>query len=140
MGRFYFHLQADDQIVPDDEGVELPDLSAAEHEAILAARELVAEAIKSGRPEVPEAFVIADEEGARRRTVYDGFAEAPEEVGGLRRLHRILFSRRCARRFRHAVALVCQFRRQYPGVPQSPRGMVPQSSRCCTRISHKSIS
>jgi len=30
MGRFYFHLQADDQIVPDDEGVDLPDLSAAE--------------------------------------------------------------------------------------------------------------
>ena len=54
MGRFYFHLQADDQIVPDDEGVDLPDLSAAEHEAILAARELLAEA---------EAFVIADEEG-----------------------------------------------------------------------------
>src|SRR5258708_13678814 len=37
MGRFYFHLQADDQIVPDDEGADLPDLSAAEHEAILAA-------------------------------------------------------------------------------------------------------
>jgi len=65
MGRFYFHLQADDQIVPDDEGVDLPDLSAAEHEAILAARELLAEAIKSGRPEVPEAFVIADEEAER---------------------------------------------------------------------------
>jgi hypothetical protein len=63
MGRFYFHLQAADQIVPDDEGAELPDLSAAEHEAILAARELLAEAIKSGRPEAPEAFVIADEEG-----------------------------------------------------------------------------
>ena len=63
MGRFYFHLQADDQIVPDDEGVDLPDLSAAQHEAILAARELLAEAIKSGRAEVPEAFVIADEEG-----------------------------------------------------------------------------
>ncbi len=38
MRRFYFHLQADDQIVPDDEGVDLPDLSAAEHEAILVAR------------------------------------------------------------------------------------------------------
>jgi hypothetical protein len=62
VGRFYFHLQADDQIVPDDEGVDLPDLSAAEYEAILAARELLGEAIKSGRP-VPEAFVIADEEG-----------------------------------------------------------------------------
>src|SRR5258707_9936453 len=63
MGRFYFHLQADDQIVPDDEGVDLPDLSAAEHEAILAAREILGEAIKSGRPEVSKAFVIADEEG-----------------------------------------------------------------------------
>ena len=38
MGRFYFHLQADDQIVPDDEGVDLPDLSAAQHEAILVPR------------------------------------------------------------------------------------------------------
>ena len=63
MRRFYFHLQADDQIVPDDEGVELPDLSAAEHEAILAARELLAEAIRCGRPEIPEAFVITNEEG-----------------------------------------------------------------------------
>jgi uncharacterized protein DUF6894 len=58
MGRFYFHLQADDQIVPDDEGVDLPDLSAAQHEAILAARELLAEAFKSGGAKVPEAFVI----------------------------------------------------------------------------------
>src|SRR5260370_39835418 len=63
MGRFYFHLQADDQIVPDDEAADLPHLSAAEHEAILAARELLAEAIKSGRPAVPESFVIADEAG-----------------------------------------------------------------------------
>jgi hypothetical protein len=35
MGRFYFQLQADDQIVPDDQGVDLLDLSAAEHEATL---------------------------------------------------------------------------------------------------------
>ena len=69
MRRFYFHLQADDQIVPDDEGVDLADLSAAEHEAILAARELLAEAIRCGRPEVPEAFVIADEEGREIDTV-----------------------------------------------------------------------
>jgi hypothetical protein len=64
MQRFYFHLQAGDQIVQDDEGEDLPDLSAAQGEAIRAARELLAEAIKSGRPEVvPEAFVIADEAG-----------------------------------------------------------------------------
>jgi hypothetical protein len=63
MGRFHFHLQAGDQIVQDDQGIDLPDLSAAQREAILAARELLAEAIKSGKPEVPEAFVIADEVG-----------------------------------------------------------------------------
>jgi len=60
---FIFISKRGDQIVPDDEGVDLPDLSAAQREAILAARELLAEAIKSGRPEVPEAFVIADEAG-----------------------------------------------------------------------------
>jgi hypothetical protein len=63
MGRFYFHLQAGDEIVQDDEGTDLPDLSAAQREALLGARELLAEAIRNGKPEVPEAFVIADEEG-----------------------------------------------------------------------------
>jgi hypothetical protein len=63
MARFYFHLQAGDQIVPDEEGADLPDFSAAQREALLAARELLSEAIKSGKPEVPEAFVIADEAG-----------------------------------------------------------------------------
>src|SRR5258707_10594149 len=83
MGRFYFHLQADDQIVPDDEGEDLPDLSAAEHEAILAARELLAEAIMCGRPEVPEAFVIADEEGRALAIVpfTAGFSGPPGEEG-----------------------------------------------------------
>jgi hypothetical protein len=60
MRRFYFHLRAGDELVPDEEGIDLPDLSAARREAT---RELLAEAIKDGRPEVPEAFVIADEEG-----------------------------------------------------------------------------
>jgi hypothetical protein len=63
MGRFYFHLRAGDKLMPDEEGIDLPDLSAARREAIEAARELLGEAIKSGRPEVPEAFVIADEDG-----------------------------------------------------------------------------
>jgi hypothetical protein len=63
MARFYFHLRAGDELVPDEEGIDLPDFSAAQREAIEAARELLAEAIKEGRAEVPEAFVIADEEG-----------------------------------------------------------------------------
>jgi hypothetical protein len=65
MGRFHFHLQAGDQIIQDDQGVDLPDLSAAQRDAILGAREFLAEAIRSGKPEVPEAFVIADEEDGR---------------------------------------------------------------------------
>ena len=63
MGRFYFYLRAGDEVIRDDEGVDLPDFSAAQREATLAARELLAEAIMSGRPKVPDALVIVDEVG-----------------------------------------------------------------------------
>ena len=63
MGRFYFYLRAGDELIRDDEGVDLPDFSAAQREATLAARELLAEAIRSGRPKVPDALVIVDEVG-----------------------------------------------------------------------------
>jgi len=63
LGRFYFHLSAGNLITLDEEGTELPDLSAAKGEAVLAARELLADAIKSGDPDVPEILVIADEAG-----------------------------------------------------------------------------
>jgi uncharacterized protein DUF6894 len=60
MQRYYFHMRAGDELTADNEGAEFPNLSAALSEAKLAARELLAEAIKSGRSEVPEVFVIAD--------------------------------------------------------------------------------
>jgi hypothetical protein len=63
MGRFYFHVRTGDRLTPDEEGIDLPDLAAAHHEAVLAAREVLADAIMSGKPEVAEAFVIADEGG-----------------------------------------------------------------------------
>ena len=69
MGRFHFHFRAGDELIPDEEGIDLPDFSAARREAIEAARELLAEAIKDGRPEVPEAFVITDEAGRELDTV-----------------------------------------------------------------------
>jgi hypothetical protein len=47
----------------DDEGLELTGLNEAKREALQGARELLAEAIKSGSSVVPEAFVIADEAG-----------------------------------------------------------------------------
>jgi hypothetical protein len=63
MRRFYFHIRENDKLVTDVEGVDLPDLAAARREAELSAREMLADAIKSGRERVPEAFVITDEEG-----------------------------------------------------------------------------
>jgi hypothetical protein len=69
MGRFYFHLRTGDEVTPDDEGIDLPDYSAAQREALLAAREVLAEAIKTGKLEVPDAFVIADETGQELGTV-----------------------------------------------------------------------
>ena len=63
MGRYYFHLKDGDQIVPDEDGTELPDVSAATREALQSAREILADAIKAGKPKVYEAYVIADETG-----------------------------------------------------------------------------
>ena len=53
---FIFISKRVTQIVLDDEGTDLPDLSAAQREAILVARELLTEAIKSGKQEVPGGF------------------------------------------------------------------------------------
>ena len=59
MSRFYFHVQVQDQVVLDHEGTDLPDLSAAQCEAMQSAREVLADAIKSRKPEIATAFVIA---------------------------------------------------------------------------------
>ena len=63
MGRFYFHLKSAGVVIPDEEGQDLPSLSVAQREALSSARDLLANAIKAGRSELPESFVIADEEG-----------------------------------------------------------------------------
>jgi hypothetical protein len=94
MRRFYFHLRQGDQLLPDDEGVDLPDIAAAQREALTAAREIVTEAITSGKQTVPEAFVIADEAGLALDTVPLA-AVVPESlkkvsatsIGGLFQIH-----------------------------------------------------
>ena len=75
--RFYFHLRAGDQFHRDEEGIDLPDPSWARGEAELAARELLAEAIKAGREQAPEAFVIADE-GGREIDIFPVAAVLPK--------------------------------------------------------------
>jgi hypothetical protein len=67
--RFYFHLRSGDELVRDDDGEDFPDVSSARREAEKSAREILADAIKSGRENVPQAFVIADEQGREIDTV-----------------------------------------------------------------------
>ena len=61
MARYYFHFKSGDTVETDEEGLELADLSAVAREADLSARELMADAIKARKPNVPEALVITDE-------------------------------------------------------------------------------
>jgi hypothetical protein len=63
MARFYFHLKGDRVLVTDDEGLDLPSISEATKVALASARELLADAIKFGKPQVPEAIIVADEMG-----------------------------------------------------------------------------
>jgi hypothetical protein len=79
MARFYFHLQEADKVHTDPEGTDLPDLSAARREALLAARDILSNAIKAGRAKVPDAFVIADAAG-RKLDVVPLAAVLPEPL------------------------------------------------------------
>jgi hypothetical protein len=70
MARFYFHLRDEaEKLITDVEGVELKDVSEARRMALCSAREILAEAIKSGSSRVAEAVVIADENGQSIETV-----------------------------------------------------------------------
>ena len=69
MGRFYFHLHSGEKVIADEEGLDLPDVAAARLEALAAARYILADAIRAGTENIPEAFVIADSEGRELETV-----------------------------------------------------------------------
>jgi hypothetical protein len=69
MSIFYFHLRSGARIVADPEGSEWPDIESARQEALAAARHILADAIKSGAEDIPEAFVITDCEGRELDTL-----------------------------------------------------------------------
>jgi hypothetical protein len=69
MGRFYFHVKDGAALLRDPEGTDLRDAAEAERMALLSARELLANAVRSGKSRFPEAFVIADEQGRTIATV-----------------------------------------------------------------------
>jgi len=63
LSRFYLHQQIANGLIEDPDGTEAVDLTAAKHEAILAARQLLANAILTGVPPLGTAFQITDEAG-----------------------------------------------------------------------------
>ena len=74
MPRFYFHLH-NDVDVPDDEGIELPDLDAARAHAVRQARFTFGEMAKDqGRVVLHHRIDIEDEQGKVLGTV--SFGEA----------------------------------------------------------------
>ena len=61
---FFFKLEAEGEIVAEDpDGTEFADLAAAREEAIAAARELAAAAVKVGRTDGPDHVLITDANG-----------------------------------------------------------------------------
>jgi len=71
MGRFYLHIRMSDsdQIIIDQEGSDFSDIASARLEALAAARCILADAIKAGSENIPDAFVIADSQGRELETV-----------------------------------------------------------------------
>ncbi|MGC5799889.1 DUF6894 family protein [Sphingomonas sp. NFX23] len=63
MSRFYLHQQIANGVIEDPDGTEAVDLAAAKHEAILAARQLLANAILTGVAPLGTAFQITNEAG-----------------------------------------------------------------------------
>ena len=64
MPRWYLHVHDGDKAILDPEGSELPSLAAAREEALIAARELLVDGLRSGRDRLYWRFEIADETGA----------------------------------------------------------------------------
>jgi uncharacterized protein DUF6894 len=65
--RYFLHI---DELDTDPDGTELPDLEAARREAVLSAREMLAEWIILGADDIPTRIVITDEEGSLLSVVH----------------------------------------------------------------------
>lgn len=64
MPRFFFHYRTDDELIPDRDGSELPDLEAAEHNAAALAKAIVERAASTGGDtRLPRSIEITDASG-----------------------------------------------------------------------------
>ncbi len=79
MARYFLHLVDGDDVICDPEGSDLPSIDAAREQALLSAREILAEAIKLGAQRVPR-FVVAVSEGGNEVAVIDVKEIVPSSV------------------------------------------------------------
>lgn len=64
MPRFYFHYRTDEELIRDQDGSELPDLEAAEHNAAALAKAIVEQAASNGGDtRAPRSIEITDAAG-----------------------------------------------------------------------------
>ncbi|OYU89586.1 MAG: hypothetical protein CFE29_10935 [Bradyrhizobiaceae bacterium PARB1] len=70
MAQYFLHLVDGDDVICDPEGSDLPSIAAAREQALLSAREILAEAIKLGMQRVPR-FIVAVSEGGNEVAVID---------------------------------------------------------------------
>ncbi len=64
MPRYFFHYRTDDELIPDRDGSELPDLEAAEHNAAALAKAIVERAASMGDDtRMPRSIEITDAAG-----------------------------------------------------------------------------
>lgn len=63
MARYFLHLVDGEDVICDPEGSDLPDINAAREQALLSAREILAEAIKLGKQRIPKFVVVVSERG-----------------------------------------------------------------------------
>lgn len=61
--RFYLNMRLRGTLIDDPDGEEFASLAEAREEAVQSAREIMAEALKSGRPLGGWTFEISDEAG-----------------------------------------------------------------------------
>jgi hypothetical protein len=66
---FHFHVRDGGRVIEDPDGSELPNLEAARAEALAAAREAIAERIRTGKVVESRSFEITGEAGRVLATV-----------------------------------------------------------------------
>jgi hypothetical protein len=74
MPVFFLHILSGDELTPDEEGMEFPDLPAAREEAIRGARGLMAAEVETGCLRLDQSILIDDADGNRVAEV--AFGEA----------------------------------------------------------------